>query len=72
MIRSLMFEAAGTVGLDPDRLSFLGCFQILKCRLPECPSSTPQSFEAWYQALLWEMQHGARMTRCGGTGSIPG
>jgi hypothetical protein len=57
VIRSLMFEAAGTVGLDPDRLSFLGCFQILKCRLPECNSSTPQSFEAWYQGLLWEMQH---------------
>ena len=53
----LMFAAAGTVGLDPDRLSFLGCFQILKCRLPECQSSTPQSFEAWYRALLWEMQH---------------
>jgi hypothetical protein len=57
VIRSLMFEAAGTVGLDPDRLSFLGCFQILKCRLPECSSSTPQGFEAWYRALLWEMQH---------------
>ena len=55
VIQSLMFEAAGTVGLDPDRLSFLGCFQILKCRLPECPRSTPQSFAAWYQALLWEM-----------------
>ena len=34
--RALMLEAATTVGLDPDRLSFLGCFQILKCRLPEC------------------------------------
>ncbi len=56
VIRSLMFEAAATVGLDPDRLSFLGCFQILKCRLPECQSSTPQSYEAWYQGLLWEMQ----------------
>jgi hypothetical protein len=56
VIRKLMFEAAGTVGLDPDRLSFLGCFQILKCRLPECPSSTSRSFEAWYRALLWEMQ----------------
>ena len=55
--RALMFEAAATVGLDPDRLSFLGCFQILKCRLPECSSATPQSFEAWYQGLLWEMQH---------------
>ena len=57
VIRSLMSEAAGTVGIDPDRLSFLGCFQILKCRLPECPSTTPRGLEAWYQALLWEMQH---------------
>jgi Insertion element 4 transposase N-terminal/Transposase DDE domain len=54
--RALMFEAAGTVGLDPDRLSFLGCFQILKCRLPECPSATPEAFAAWYRGLLWEMQ----------------
>jgi Insertion element 4 transposase N-terminal/Transposase DDE domain len=57
VIRSLMFRAAETVQLDPDRLSFTGCFQILKCRLPECVSSTPQSFDAWYQALLWEMQN---------------
>jgi Insertion element 4 transposase N-terminal/Transposase DDE domain len=56
VIRSLMFEAAATVNLDPDRLSFTGCFQILKCRLPECEGKTPASFEAWYQALLWEMQ----------------
>ena len=52
-----MFRAAETVQLDPDRLSFTGCFQILKCRLPECDSSTPQSFKNWYQALLWEMQN---------------
>jgi hypothetical protein len=56
VIRSLMFAAAATVNLDPDRLSFTGCFQILKCRLPECDAKTPASFEAWYQALLWEMQ----------------
>ena len=56
VIRSLMFEAAGSAGLDPDRLSFLGCFQILKCRLPECNSSTPRRFEEWYRGLLWEMQ----------------
>jgi hypothetical protein len=44
VIRALMVEAAGTVGLDPDRLSFLGCFQILKCRLPECHSlACPQN-----------------------------
>ena len=56
VIRSLMFEAAATVELDPDRLSFTGCFQILKCRLPECDSRTPATFEAWYQGVLWEMQ----------------
>ena len=55
-IRALMFSAAETVGLDPDRLSFTGCHQILKCRLPECNSTTPQTFEEWYRALLWEMQ----------------
>jgi Insertion element 4 transposase N-terminal/Transposase DDE domain len=56
VIRSLMFEAAATVDLDPDRLSFTGCFQILKCRLPECTGQAPATFEAWYQGLLWEMQ----------------
>jgi hypothetical protein len=54
--RALMFEAAATVGLDTDRLSFTGCFQILKCRLPECDSSTPSRFAQWYRGLLWEMQ----------------
>jgi Insertion element 4 transposase N-terminal/Transposase DDE domain len=54
--RALMFEAAATAGLDTDRLSFTGCFQILKCRLPECDSSTPGRFEEWYRGLLWEMQ----------------
>lgn len=57
VIRSLMFEAATAVALDPDRLSFTGCFQILKCRLPECHGTTPKEQEAWYRALLWEMQN---------------
>jgi Insertion element 4 transposase N-terminal/Transposase DDE domain len=56
VIRSLMFEASATVGLDPDRLSFTGCFQILKCRLPECDGKTLTTLEGWYQSLLWEMQ----------------
>jgi hypothetical protein len=56
VIRSLMFAAAATVDLDPDRLSFTGCFQILKGRLPECDGTTAATFKAWYQALLWEMQ----------------
>lgn len=56
VIRSLMCEAAATAGLDPDALSFTGCFQILKCRLPECRSETPATFERWYRGVLWEMQ----------------
>jgi transposase IS4-like protein/DDE family transposase len=56
VIRSLMFEAAAKVDLDPDRLSFTGCFQILKCRLPECHGETPAALEKWYEGLLWEMQ----------------
>jgi Insertion element 4 transposase N-terminal/Transposase DDE domain len=56
VIRSLMAEAAATADLDPDELSFTGCFQILKCRLPECDSTTPATFAAWYRGVLWEMQ----------------
>ena len=56
VVRSLMFEAAATAGLDTDGLSFLGCFQILKCRLPECDTSSPGAFAEWYRGLLWEMQ----------------
>jgi hypothetical protein len=54
--RALMFRAAEQVAIDVDRLSFLGCFQILKCRLPECDSRTPESFDQWLAGLLWEMQ----------------
>ena len=55
VIRSLMFQAAERAGLDTDHISFTGCFQILQCRLPECDTRTPQSFQAWYKALLDEM-----------------
>jgi hypothetical protein len=56
VIRSLMSEAAATAGLDPDRLSFTGTFQILRCRLPECDAGTTATFDAWYRGLLWEIQ----------------
>lgn len=56
VIRALMYEAATAIDLDTDRLSFTGCFQVLKCRLPECDTRTPQAFQAWYEGLLWEMQ----------------
>lgn len=53
--RALMAQAAATEKLDPDRLSFVGCLRILRCRLPECDSRTPQSWQQWYEAVLWEM-----------------
>jgi hypothetical protein len=55
IVRALMTRAAERVDLDPDRLSFTGCFQTLICRLPECDASTPQHFQAWCETLLWEL-----------------
>jgi Insertion element 4 transposase N-terminal/Transposase DDE domain len=55
VVRSTMAEAAASEGLDPDRLSFVGCLQILRCRLPECPDPSSASFATWYAALLGEV-----------------
>jgi hypothetical protein len=55
VVRSVMVEAAATQGLDPDRLSFVGCLQILRCRLPECPEPTSTAFAVWYGGLLEEV-----------------
>lgn len=55
VVRALMVEAARTRDLDPDRLSFLGCLQILQCRLPECPGGSASSVQSWCAGLLWEM-----------------
>jgi hypothetical protein len=55
VVRSLMFEAAQKQQQDVDRLSFLGCFRILQCRLPECDSRTPASLTQWYEGVLAEM-----------------
>lgn len=66
VIRSLMCEAARSAQLDPRRLSFVGCFRILQCRLPECHGHTATSLDDWYQALLGEMlteQIGPRRNR---------
>ncbi len=65
-----MYEAASEAGLDTDRLSFTGCFQILKCRLPECDSSTPGRFERGTGGCC-EMQR-ATDDEAAVTGSIPG
>ncbi len=54
-VRAMMAQAAATEELDPDRLSFTGCLQILRCRLPECSAETAVDLQAWYEVLLWEM-----------------
>ena len=72
VIRSLMFEAAATVGLDPDRLSFTGLLPD-----PEVPAAgvrqprRPRAFEAWYRGAALGDAGGADATRVA-TGSIRG
>jgi len=56
VVRSVMAQAAAEEGLDPDRLSFVGCLHILRCRLPECPDPASASFAGWYRALLAEVR----------------
>ncbi len=53
--RALMVEAARADPVDVDRLSFLGSLQILRCRLPECDSQSPQTLQEWYERLLAEI-----------------
>lgn len=54
--RALMFKAAQEANLDVDRLSFKGCFQILKTRLPEFhPLLAVVGLDQWLEALIWEM-----------------
>lgn len=55
VIRSLMFMAAQRAGIDTDRLSFTGCYHILRCRLPECDGRSRVSFAAWCELLLREL-----------------
>jgi hypothetical protein len=52
VIRQVMFDAAGTQQLDPDRLSFTNSLRILQCHLPEAPALSPTQ---WYQRLIAEV-----------------
>lgn len=56
VVRALMVEAARPAQLDVDRLSFLGCLQILQCRLPECDTRSAQTMADWSTAVLAEMR----------------
>jgi len=56
VIRAMMFQAAEEAQIDPDRLSFTGCFQVLTCRLPECHPTVNFTVEDWYASVLWELR----------------
>jgi hypothetical protein len=53
--RALMLKGAESAQIDVDRLSFKGCFQVLKTRLPECNAASETSFAEWYEAVIWEI-----------------
>ena len=55
VVRAFMTEAAATVEIDPDRLSFVAALRILKLRLPECPNTGPAETTRWYQQVLEEI-----------------
>src|SRR5262245_18740546 len=55
LTRAFMAEAAHEQGLDPDRLSFIGCLRVLRLRLAEYPAVAEPGRTAWYRALLREM-----------------
>lgn len=56
IIRAMMFDAARETGLDVDRLSFKGCFQLIQWRLPECRGRSKRAVQSWYRALLAELR----------------
>lgn len=53
--RALMVEAAVAAGVAPTGLSFVGCLQVLRCRLPEFPGVAPAQRATWYGTLLEEL-----------------
>ena len=54
LIRVLMQEAAAEQGVDPDRISFTATLKILRCRLPECPTSQ-RGRRDWRRQLIAEI-----------------
>lgn len=56
VIRVLMHEAAETLQIDPDRISFTATLKILRCRFPSIPvNQSQQDLESWYHQLVLEV-----------------
>lgn len=54
VVRVLMFEAAASKPLDPQRISFTATVKILRTRLPEAPKSSA-GLHRWYLSLIQEV-----------------
>lgn len=54
LIRTLMQQAANVRGIDPERISFTNTLKILRCRLPECPTSKAGT-QRWLVRLVAEI-----------------
>jgi hypothetical protein len=50
-IRRVMLEAADYAGAAPTDLSFVGCLEVIRHHMAECPTD-PMSWQAWRLALL--------------------
>jgi hypothetical protein len=55
LTRAFMAQAACGAGLDPDRLSFVGCLRVLQNRMAEYPAVAERDRRRWYAALLAEL-----------------
>jgi hypothetical protein len=58
-----MVEAAADAGLDPDRLSVVGCRRVLRLRLAEYPAVAGKDRDGGYRVLLREMALGRNEPR---------
>jgi hypothetical protein len=54
VVRKLLADAAQQAAVSPRRLSFTAALQILRCRLPECPTQ-PSRLRQWYEAVVAEV-----------------
>jgi Insertion element 4 transposase N-terminal/Transposase DDE domain len=55
LTRLLMAEAAEQALISPLDLSFVGCFQTLRCRAAEYPAAAGPQAEGWYRSFLREL-----------------
>ncbi len=57
-IRKVMLDAAASLGLDPDRLSFVNALQLVCEAISEFQQTTPDQHPALYQRLLEDVARG--------------